>query len=220
MVFLFKNIALRCGPGCFRGALAIAFVKIPYVPAPHFSWRASYSICQNPIRPCTTLVAWVGTPCSIQRGTLDSGHGRSIQRGVLDRWMHSRTVSVRKKWEKNSTQSPSSFQCTKFRNWNSWKPWLFNVSDLWWASLWLEVRPKDCSSKIGIHWKVKALKRFNLIFKKPGIDKRCIRWGLLVCLCSCLVYKYSEASTWKNPADTCCKVQRGQHLEESSGHLL
>ena len=40
MVFLFKNIALRCGPGCFRGALAIAFVKIPYVPAPHW-WHES-----------------------------------------------------------------------------------------------------------------------------------------------------------------------------------
>ena len=115
MVLLLKNIVLRCGPGCFRGALAIAFVKIPYVPAPHFSWRASYSICQNPIRPCTTLVAWVGTPCSIQRGTLDSGHGRSIQRGVLDRWMHSRTVSVRKRMRKKiQLNRPALFNAQNF----------------------------------------------------------------------------------------------------------
>ena len=70
--------------------------------------------------------------------------------------------------------------------------------------------------------KSKGFKAFQFHFQKPGIDKKCIRWGLLVCLCSCLVYKYSEpapgriqrtpavkyseASTWKNPADTCCKV--------------
>ena len=53
--------------------------------------------------------------------------------------------------------------------------------------------------------KSQGFKAFQFHFQKPGIDKRCIRWGLLVCLCFCLVYKYSEASTWKNPADTCCK---------------
>ena len=80
-----------------------------------FSWRASYSICQNPICPCTTLVAWVGTPRSIQRGVLDSGHGRSIQRGVLDRWMHSRTVSMRKKlWKKIQLNRPALFNAQNF----------------------------------------------------------------------------------------------------------
>ena len=54
--------------------------------------------------------------------------------------------------------------------------------------------------------KSQGFKAFQFHFQKPGIDKKCIRWGLLVCLCSCLVYKYGEASTWKNPADTCCKV--------------
>ena len=220
MVLLLKNIVLRCGPGCFCGALARAFVKIPYVPAPHFSWRASYSICQNPICPCTTLVAWVGTPRSIQRGVLDSGHGRSIQRGVLDRWMHSRTVSARKKWEKKFNSIAQLFSMHKISKLKFLKALIFQCIRPLMSKPLIRSQAEGLFIKDRNTLKSQGFQAFQFHFQKPGIDKKCIRWGLLVCLCSCLVYKYSEASTWKNPADTCCKVQRGQHLEESSGHLL
>ena len=60
------------------------------------------------------------------------------------------TICRKKKWEKKiSTMHLLSMPGFWKWNWNAWKPWLFNVSDLWWASLWLEVRPNDCSSKIG-----------------------------------------------------------------------